>query len=111
MTSKEIEQYRQEIRNILEMDVQKAHKESKLKDLSSKVGASTVSHRGNYNAEEPELVDNLNDALRTEAMILACKTAGRNSIIAIIAAIVSVASMLAAWAAVLFGYRWFGNGG
>lgn len=105
MPEKEFEQYRKELMDLVAMGEHQAHKEAKLKDLARKVGASTLSHGGPYNAGEPELIDNINDALRTEAMILACKTASRHFKISIMAAIASLVSALAAWTAILWEFK------
>ena len=85
MTGKEFEQYRREIRDILNLRESSSERGAKLSTLAVKVGASTLSRQhGGGHALEPELVDNINDALRTEAMILACKTATRQSKISFI---------------------------
>lgn len=102
MTGKEFKQCRQEIRDILNLRKTSSEREAKLKALAPKVGASTLSRYHAGGALEPELVDNINDALRTESMIRTCKTASKHFLITIIAAIASVISMLAAWTAILF---------
>ncbi len=105
MTGKESEQYRREMRNILNLRESSSERGAKLSTLAVKVGASTLSRQHGGHALEPELVDNINDALRTEAMILACKTATRQSKITIIAGIASLVSAAAAWTAILYNLR------
>ncbi len=105
MTQKEFEQYRKELTDILAMGADQGHKEYQLSHLAHRVGASKWSHGGPYHAGEPELIDNINDALRTEAMILACKTASSHFKVSIVAAVASLVSALAAWTAILWELR------
>lgn len=101
MTCREIEKYKKELRDILKNRSEpRANKHAKLMNLAIEVGASTR----NDQASDSELADNINDALRTEAMILATKTASKHYKITIIAAIAAVIGALAAWAAVLFNF-------
>lgn len=127
MTHKEIEAYRKELTEIINRPPQpdgnpaKGTKED-LRKLARKVGASTravyihptKTRPLGYEAGISDLIDNINDALRTEAMVDACKTAAKDSIIAIIAsgvavvgiiltaiaAIAALLSALAAWIAI-----------
>ena len=101
MTDQEIEKYRQRLVDINKMkDFQERKRQ--LKELAREVGAGQARYfvKGNEDTLS-ELTDNINDALRTEAMIAACKTSAKNYKIAIVAAIVAFLSMLAAWAAVV----------
>ena len=98
MTKNELEGYANELRAIHEEESTEK-KGEKLTNLGKRVGASQSTET--YQRFEAEMFHNINDALRTHAMILQtdtmidiCKTAGKSYIIAIIAAI-------AAWAAVL----------
>jgi hypothetical protein len=102
MTYEEIERKENKRDEILRMsDEPTGSRQIKLQELAGEVGASTISRRGAFHASEPELIDNINDALRTAAMIDMCKTANRNFIIALIAAVAAALSALAAWIAVL----------
>ena len=103
MTYKEIEKNERKRDDILKMpDEPAGSRQVKLQYLAKAVGAS-VSHKpwGDCCAGEPELIDNINDALRTSTMIVMSKTANRNFTIALIATVIAFGSALAAWIAVL----------
>lgn len=116
MTHKEIEKYRQELTNILKEEDKKVRLD-KLEELAKKVGASTTrwvtteyyeNGRVNRTVEsneitETEIVNNIQIALQTASMIDACKASAENYKIAIKASKTAFWSMIAAWAAVVFG--------
>lgn len=113
MTSEEIEIYRLELVNILVDDYPTQSRQTSLKELARKVGASTTNrYKGHGEAGQAELVDNISTALQTASMIDACRTASKNYDIAVaatkaaiqnyrIAAAIAILSMLAAWSAVI----------
>jgi hypothetical protein len=125
MTHQEIEDYRKQLAEILAKKVQGKYKpevKQELQNLAEKVGASTYAvfepaHPAAYRAlvteaEIPELAYNIHQALQTASMVNMCETASRGHDIAVSAtknakwtavvlAIVSVLSMVAAWYAAL----------
>ena len=117
MRPAEIEAYRKDLCNILnEADTQR---HQKLVELAKKVGAGYVhskiagTHQTKDNMggtetlmvsdqiSETELVLNINNALQTETMINALKTANRSWIVALIAAVFSVFSIVVSIVAVI----------
>ena len=96
-----MKKYRKQLAEILESEnAQKdKSKEICLKELAEKIGASTVAKAGAFNPGEAELVDNIHQALQTATMINMCQTASKNYWIAFVAALVALASAIAAWAA------------
>jgi hypothetical protein len=116
-TNKEIEQYRRELVQIqIQCDVDQKWKQAK--ELAMKVGASIwrihplkdsdieappsgEKRREAMEATVAEIVHNIHYALQTATMINMCKTANRNFWIAIVASLVAILSMLAAWTALL----------
>lgn len=80
-----------------------------LRELARKVGANTRAMYINPSTEAPvgydagisDLIDNIHQALQTLTMIDACKTANRNFLIALIAALIALGSAVALWIAVL----------
>lgn len=81
----------------------KKSKEIKLKELAVKMGVSTLMYRAeSANAGETELANNIFSFLQTASMVDAARTASKNYIIAIIAAISAVISALAAWTAIYY---------
>ena len=71
----------------------------KFKELAIKVGASPIPEITTI----PELTERIHQALQTASMIDMCSTASRNYWIAFVAALVALASAVAAWAAVYIG--------
>jgi len=71
-----------------------------LRRLALEVGASHLSLTGNRTANEGELVFNIQTALQTSSMIKACKAATKAWIVALFAALASMLSAIAAWAAI-----------
>ncbi len=121
MTRKEIVVYRHRLHNILNKKDDDQRLEE-LKQLAKEVGAgyvhteiaaattttttrgSEISHETTTHRNpisESELVVNINNALQTETMIDMCKTAARNYLITIVAAIAAFLSALAAWTAIV----------
>lgn len=112
MKPTQIERYRQDLRNILNMeDASQRHQE--LVQLAREVGAGyvhsktavpvttkvdkgteTIIYRDPIS--EAELVLNINNALQTETMINTCKIANRSWIVAVIAALISLVSIFMA---------------
>ncbi len=97
MNRKEIEEYRKELVKIQKLDT-KDKRIKKLQGLAKKVGVSIFNpwKAGLGEAGESELIDNINQALRTETMIDMCKLANRNFIIALVAAGAAILSALGA---------------
>ncbi|MHC4327505.1 MAG: hypothetical protein ACYSWW_05220 [Planctomycetota bacterium] len=103
----EIEIYRQDLRNILNMEDENQRCQE-LVQLAKKVGAGYIHSKiaGATRTEdsirytidqisEAELVLNINNALQTETMINALKTANRSWVVAVIAALISLGSIIA----------------
>jgi hypothetical protein len=105
MTHKEIEKYRKQLVEILQGEDAREDKSRQacLKELAEKVGASAMAKAGMDNAGEAELVDNIHFALQTASMMDMCRTAAKNYWIAFVAALVALASAIAAWTAVYVG--------
>jgi len=79
-----------------------------LLDIARKVGACTRSARiddnGNrivYNASIEDLISNIYQALDTASMIETCRISARNFWISLVATIISLLAMVAAWVAAL----------
>ena len=124
MKRKEIAEYRQRLRKILNME-DEVKRISELKQLAKEVGAGSEhtkitaqtipiefkTEKGSgtqfhtstcqNTISESELVLNINNALQIETTIDMCKTAARNFWIAVISAAAAFLAMLAAWAAVI----------
>jgi len=113
MTHDQIQKYRLKLTDIITGKPPYENTHTSLEELAKEVGASTTNKsKGHGKASIPELVDNINDALRTESMIETCRIATENYEIAVtatkatvknywIAAAIAILSMLAAWVAVL----------
>ena len=117
MTDNEIEEYRQELADILADDKKDGqNRRGKLEKLAQKVGASITRSgqiltktdtQGRQHYEEAnvitetEIVHNIQVALQTASMIMMCKISSRNFWIAVSAMIAAVISAIAAWAAVV----------
>lgn len=102
MTHKEIEDWPQELAEILKK--QEPEKRRKLLAFAKQVGASQSNWArigGESDATESQLVDNIQRAIQTVSIVNMCRTAGNNYRIALIATIIAVLSMLATWAAVV----------
>ena len=94
---KEVEKERLELQNILKRDDQQL---TDLKNLALKVGASTVKlYPGYGDASEPEIIQNIHQALQTKSMIAAVKTSYNHIIVSIILALIAFGSMIAAFIA------------
>ncbi len=78
-----------------------AERLKELRRLALEVGASHLSVTGNRTANEWELVFNIRTALQTASMLDACKAATKAWIVALFAALASMLSAIAAWAAIL----------
>jgi hypothetical protein len=94
---KEVEEERSELQKILKIDGERLND---LRKLALKVGASTVKlHPGYGNASEPELIQNIHQALQTKSMIAAVKTSNKHVIVSIILALIALGSTIAAFIA------------
>jgi len=101
MTTKSIEKKRNELIQIVKMQSgTESERLKKLRELALEVGASHLSSSGNRTANEAELVSGIQTALQTASMLNACKAARRAWIVALLAALVSMLSAIAAWAAI-----------
>ena len=123
MTNKQIEQYRQGLVDIQNMPHDKqAERYDALKKLAYEVGASVLSsyHVG-HTATEAEISSNIHDALRTASMVNTCEIASKGHDVALkttesaakkfwILTIISILSLLAAWAAVVVNWLMNKNG-
>lgn len=82
----------------------KGNKDALLKELNSKIGASTEMYQASpANADLTELAKNFQELMQTAAMVNMCRTAAKNYKIAILAAITAAFCALAAWVAVFVG--------
>jgi len=111
MTHKEIREKRGELNRILKEEDAGPRLE-KLQPFAKEVGAS-ITRMGfaPYLGDgvpisrniitEDEIVHNIAQALQTWTMVDMCKTAARNFWIAVIASLIALLSMIAAWVAVL----------
>ncbi|OHB62082.1 MAG: hypothetical protein A2168_05790 [Planctomycetes bacterium RBG_13_50_24] len=110
MTHRESEQYRLELTEIIKelpKEVGECLPEGlkdRLLDIARKVGASTRSARINdngqrivYNASIEDLISNVYQALDTASIIEACRISARSSWISLVATIISLLAMVAAW--------------
>lgn len=96
---KEVEKERLELQNILKKDDQN-QRLTDLKNLALKVGASRVKlYPGHGDASEPEIIQNIHQALQTKSMIAAVKTSYNHVIVSIILALIAFGSMIAAFIA------------
>ena len=112
MTDKEIESSRQ---RLSELTANCSDKQPELKitvelrKLAREVGASTFvvwihpnsSTMKTSDADTPELIRNIQQALQTASMISMSKAANKNFIIALLATIIALGSAAATWFAVL----------
>ena len=109
MTNKEIENKRNELIRIVKMSSgTEPVRLKKLRDLAVEVGTSHKSMDGQKNANEGELVFNIQTALQTASMLNACKATTTawivalcSTIVALFATLASIISAIAAWVAVL----------
>jgi len=96
---KEVEKERLELQNILKRkrDDQQL---TDLENLALEVGASTLKlYPGYGDASEPEIIQNIHQALQTKSMIAAVKTSYNHVIVSIILALIAFGSMIAAFIA------------
>lgn len=97
MKGKQSKDYRERLLKILqESDVAKQNQP--LRDLAKEVGAQQPNASGVEFRDM--IVNNINHALQTLAMIEMYKTASRNFAIALIATLIALGSAVAAWVAV-----------
>ena len=101
MTNKKIENKSNELIQIVNMPSgTEAERLKELRRLALEVGASHLSLTGNLTANEGELVVNIQTALQTASMLNTCKAATKAWIVALFAALASMLSAIAAWAAI-----------
>jgi hypothetical protein len=113
MTRKEIKQKKARLVEILkEGDPDKRRKD--LEELAKIVGASVtrivrikvgseaskVYYKHDNVITETEIVHNIQVALQTETMVEACRISARNFWVALVATVIALLAMFAAWAAV-----------
>jgi hypothetical protein len=113
MTRKEIKQKKARLVEILkEGDPDKRRKD--LEELAKIVGASVtrivrikvgseaskVYYKHDNVITETEIVHNIQFALQTETMVEACRISARNFWVALVATVIALLAMFAAWAAV-----------
>lgn len=108
MTHKEIEQYRKKLIEIINRPKQRdgnPARETKedLQELAKQIGANTRAiytgsngEQKGYDAGISDLIDNIHTALQTASMIDACKSAARSWIVAVLASVISVISIIVA---------------
>jgi hypothetical protein len=114
MTHKESEQYRLKLTEIIKRlpkeigeQLPEGLKEDLL-DVARKVGACTRSvhikdngSRDVYNASTEDLISNIHQALNTATTIEMCRISARNFWVALVATVIALLAMFAAWAAVV----------
>lgn len=115
MKREKIEKKKRELDEILKMEDAGARLE-KLKALAKEVGASVTriekvlvqqdiygvqKYREENQITESEIVHNIQFALQTETVIDMCKTAAHNFWITLVAMLIAVFAMLAAWTGVV----------
>jgi hypothetical protein len=116
MTRKEIEKKKKELTEILKEGDAGVRLE-KLQKLAKEVGASVtrmetvaVSHNvdgriiygdSSNKITETEIVHNVQVALQVETMIDMCRISARNFWVALVATVIALLAMIAAWAAVV----------
>ena len=99
MTNEEIK--RNELIQIVNMQSgTETERLKKLRRLALEAGASHLSANGNRTANEGELVFGIQTALQTASMVDACKATKKAWIVALFAALASMLSAIAAWAAI-----------
>ena len=97
MKGKKSKDYREQLLEILQKsDVAKQNRP--LRDLAKAVGAQQPNASGVEFRDM--IVNNINHALQTLAMLEMCKTASRNFVIALIATLIALGSSVAAWVAI-----------
>ena len=97
MKDKSFKNYRKQLLEILqESDVAKQNQP--LRDLAKAVGAQQPNASGVEFRDM--IVTNINHALQSLAMIEMCEIANRNFIIALIATLIALGSVVAAWVAI-----------
>jgi hypothetical protein len=118
MKRKEIEKKKEELKVIL-ADENAGRRLEKLQKLAKEVGASVIrmglppiipgegTPVTRNIITEDDIVHNIQVALQTETMIDMCKTAARNFWITLVAMLIAVFAMLAAWAGVVVNW-WSG---
>jgi hypothetical protein len=70
---------------------------ARLSALATRLGASTLSSREGLPVSQQELVENIQAALQTKAMIAAVKTSSNYVIVTVIVAVIAFGSMIASW--------------
>ena len=113
MTLKEIQKKREKLACILGEENTESRLK-KLQELAKEVGASitrvervetqrdvmgAVTYKPSNEITETEIVHNINFALQTETMIEMCRISARSHWIALVATIISLLAMVAAWIA------------
>ena len=101
MTHEEMEQTNQKLDKIMKLEKSdKGECVNKLLKLARESGASCAMDHSTADSECQSLVDNIHKRLEIAAVIDMCKTSAKNYKIALMATIIALLSMLAAWLAV-----------
>ena len=97
MKGKQSKDYREQLLKILQESVV-AKQNQPLRYLAKEVGAQQPNASGVEFRDK--IVNNINHALQSLAMIEMCEIANRNFIIALIATLIALGSAVAAWVAI-----------
>ncbi len=101
MTHDEMEQTNQKLDKIMKLEeLDKGEYLNNLIKLAQECGASCAMDHSTTESECQSLVDNIHKRLEIAAVINMCKASAKNYKIALIATIIALLSMLAAWLAV-----------
>jgi hypothetical protein len=121
MRHKEIEKKRKELTEILAQENAEKRWE-RLQKLAREVGASVtrmgktpihqnidgrICYTTSNEITETEIVHNIQFALQTETMIEVCRTSAKNFWVALVATVIALLAMFAAWAAVVVKVKGF----
>jgi len=101
----EVEAQRMELANALKLP-DDARQPAALRALATKTGASTIKmYPGCGDADQPELVHNIQQALQTKAMIAAVQTSSNYLVVTVILTAIAFLSMVAAYIAAIAALR------
>ncbi len=104
MTRKEIKKKRDELISILGEE-NAGFRLEKIQKLAKEVGASVTrmaiagKYLANNEITETEIAHNIQESLQTETMIEMCRISTRNFWVALIATVIAMLAMIAAWVA------------
>jgi len=115
MTLEEIKKKREELASILKEE-NESNRLNKLQKLAKEAGASVtriekvetrrdsigaITYQTSNEITETEIVHNIQESLQTETMIEMCRISTRNFWIALVATVIALLAMFAAWVAAL----------